>query len=143
MSTPRPGDSVTLHYRLTCCGEEVVSTFDAEPETFMLGAGELEARFESLLLNVEAGAHVIFELEPGEGFGMRDESLVHTLPRSDFPPDMVLEVDHGMQFDLPNGESMMGTLLDVGADQVRIDFNHPLAGLPVSFEVHLLDIAAS
>jgi FKBP-type peptidyl-prolyl cis-trans isomerase SlpA len=140
MSGLRPGDRVTLHYRLECGGQEVVNTFPEGPETFTLGAGELEARLETLLLGLEAGRHVAFELGPGEAFGPRDEALVHTLPREDFPADMELEAGHGIQFDLPNGQSMMGTVLEIGADTVQVDFNHPLAGLPVTLEVQIITI---
>lgn len=144
MSGLRPGDQVTLHYRLECGGEEVVNTFPDEPETFTLGAGELEGRLEALLLglgpNASQGQHLTFELEPGEAFGQRDEQLVHTLPRQDFPTHMELAPGHGVQFDLPNGQSMMGTVLEIGEDTVKVDFNHPLAGLPVTLEVRILSV---
>ncbi len=140
MSGLRPGDRVTLHYRLECGGEEVVNTFPEEPETFILGSGELESRLESLLLGLAEGQHLTFELGPGEAFGQRDEQLVHTLPRADFPAGMELAPGHGVQFDLPNGQSMMGTVLEIGEDAVKVDFNHPLAGLPVTLEVRILSI---
>lgn len=140
MSGLRPGDQVTLHYRLECGGEEVVNTFPDEPETFTLGSGELEARLETLLMGLSEGQHVTFHLEPGEAFGPRDEELIHTLSRNEFPPDMELEAGHGVQFDLPNGQSMMGTVLEIGAETVRVDFNHPLAGLPVTLEVQIIAI---
>ena len=136
----RLGDRLTLHYRLTCADQIVVDTFPDEPETFTLGAGELEGRLEVLLLGLKESEHVIFELAPGEGFGPRDEALIHTLPRNDFPADMALEPDHGVQFELPNGQSMMGTVLEIGADTVKVDFNHPLAGLPVTLEVQIITI---
>jgi FKBP-type peptidyl-prolyl cis-trans isomerase SlpA len=136
----RPGHRATVHYRLECGGEEVVNTFPEGPETFTLGSGELEGRLEVLLLGLEEGQHVIFELEPGEAFGPRDETLIHDLPQSDFPADMVLETGHGVQFELPNGQSMMGSVLEIGTDTVKVDFNHPLAGLPVTLEVQILSI---
>lgn len=137
---PRPGDRVTLHYRLACDGEEVVDTFAEGPETFTLGSGELEGRLEVLVMQLHEGQHATFELAPGEAFGPRDEALVHTLPRAEFPADMALEPGHGVQFDLPNGQSMMGTVLALDADSVRVDFNHPLAGLPVTLEVRILAV---
>jgi FKBP-type peptidyl-prolyl cis-trans isomerase SlpA len=143
MSGLRPGDRVTLHYRLECGGEEVVNTFPEGPETFTLGSGELEARLETLLLGLEPGQHCSFELEAGEAFGPRDAQLVHTLPRADFPAGMDLAPGHGVQFDLPNGQSMMGTVLEIGADSVQVDFNHPLAGLPVTLEVQILSVEPS
>jgi len=142
MSGLRPGDRVTLHYRLECSGEEVVNTFPEGPETFTLGSGELEARLETLLLGLEAGQHLTFDLDAGEAFGPRDPQLIHALPRAAFPAGMDLAPGHGVQFDLPNGQSMMGTVLELEEDTVQVDFNHPLAGLPVTLEVHILSIEA-
>jgi FKBP-type peptidyl-prolyl cis-trans isomerase SlpA len=134
----RPGDTVTLHYRLECGGQEIANTFDAGPETFTLGHGDLEARLEVLLLGLSPDDRRVFDLGPGEAFGDRDEQLIHTLPRSDFPADMELEVGSGVEFELPNGQTLTGGVLEIGPDTVKVDFNHPLAGLPVTFEVHIL-----
>lgn len=134
----RPGDTVTLNYRLECGGEEIANTFDDGPETFTLGQGQMEVRLELLLLGLSAGNHRRFELGPGEAFGDRDEQLIHTLPRDDFPADMELAVGGGVEFELPNGQTLTGGVLEMDADTVRVDFNHPLAGLPVTFEVHIL-----
>jgi FKBP-type peptidyl-prolyl cis-trans isomerase SlpA len=138
----RPGSVVTLHYRLECGGQEMVNTFDEGPETFTLGVGELEPRLETLLLGLDVGDHLTFDLGPGEGFGYHDPAMVHTLPRGDFPADMALSVDDGVDFTLPNGQTLTGTVLELDSESVQVDFNHPLAGLPVQFEVKILAIAA-
>lgn len=140
MNGLRAGDRVTLHYRLECDGEEIVNTFPEGPETFTLGTGELEGRLETLLLGLTEDQHLTFDLGPGEAFGQRDEALVQTLPRADFPADMELEPGHGVQFELPNGQTMMGTVLELSEDAVKVDFNHPLAGLPVTLEVQIIAI---
>lgn len=132
------GDRVTLHYRLTCQGEILVDTFSEGPETFTLGHGDIDARLESLLLGLALGDHRLFDLGPGEAFGDHDPAMIHTLPREDFPPEMALEVSGGVEFKLPNGQSVSGTVLDLQPDTVRVDFNHPLAGWPVEFEVQIL-----
>lgn len=136
----RPGSHVTLHYRLECAGQEVVNTFNEGPETFTLGVGELEARLEALLLGLRVGDHLTYELGPGEAFGPHDPAMIHTLPRGDFPADLELAVDGGVEFTLPNGQTLTGSVLEIDADNVRVDFNHPLAGLPVIFEVKILAI---
>jgi len=140
----RPGSVATLHYRLECGGQEVVNTFDEGPETFTLGVGELEARLEVLLLGLNVGDHLTYELGPGEAFGSHDPAMIHTLPRGDFPANiaanMELAVDSGVEFTLPNGQTLTGSVLEIDADKVRVDFNHPLAGLPVTFEVKILAV---
>jgi FKBP-type peptidyl-prolyl cis-trans isomerase SlpA len=136
----RPGDRVTLHYRLSCGGEEVVSTFDDAPETFALGSGELEPRLEALLLGLAAGAHRVLELGPGEAFGDRDPNLLQHLPRADFPPSLQPVPGNQADFPLPNGQTFTATILAVDDQRVELDFNHPLAGLPLTFEVRILAV---
>ncbi len=137
----RPGARVTLHYRLTCQGEEIADTFaDDEPETFTLGGGEIDARLEILLLGLVPGDHRTWRLAAGEAFGLVDPALVHALPRADFPPETELREGLQMAFDLPNGQSMNGILRAIGDETVTVDFNHPLAGLPVEFEVEILSL---
>lgn len=136
----RLGDRLSLHYRLNCNGEEIVNTFDGEPETFTLGHGEIDARLESLLLGLNAGAHRVFDLAPGVAFGAHDENLLHTLPRADFPTPDSLRLGDQVAFTLPREQSLSGIVRALDTDTVRIDFNHPLAGLPVCFEVKILAV---
>lgn len=136
----RLGDQVTLHYRLSCAGEELVGTEPDAPETFTLGQGELAPGLETLLLGLTAGARRGFHLEPGAAFGVHDPSLVHVLPRGDFPPDMELAVGHEVEFTLPNGQTLFGTVRELAPDTATVDFNHPLARLALEFEVHILAV---
>ncbi|MDP2834888.1 MAG: FKBP-type peptidyl-prolyl cis-trans isomerase [Pseudomonadota bacterium] len=139
------GDQATLHYRLSCQGEILVDTYSEGPETFTLGHGEIDPRLETLLLGLCVGDHRLFDLSPGEAFGPHDPAMIHSLPRSDFSAnlgaDMELAVNSSVDFSLPNGQVLTGTVLEIDADSVRVDFNHPLAGLPVNFEVQILAIA--
>ncbi len=136
----RLGDQVTLHYRLSCQSEILVDTFTEGPETFTLGHGEIDPRLETLLLGLRAGDHRLFDLAPGEAFGSHDPAMIHSLPRGDFPDDMELAVNSSVDFTLPNGQTLTGAVLEIDPDTVRVDFNHPLAGLPVNFEVQILAI---
>ncbi|MDD5387816.1 MAG: FKBP-type peptidyl-prolyl cis-trans isomerase [Gallionellaceae bacterium] len=144
----RLGDQATLHYRLSCQGEILVDTFTEGPETFTLGHGEIDPRLETLLLGLRVGDHRQFDLAPGEAFGSHDSAMIHNLPRGDFNAnlganlgaDMELAVNSDVDFSLPNGQTLTGTVLEIDTDSVRVDFNHPLAGLPINFEVHILAI---
>lgn len=134
----RSGDLVTLHYRLTSLGQEIVNTFPDEPETFRIGTGEIDARLEHALIGLAEGTHQTLELLPWEAFGERDEELVQNLPRKDFGDE--LPIGHQVEFELPNGQTWVGTIVEVGPETVRIDFNHPFADLPIEFEVQILAI---
>ena len=136
----RLGDRLTLHYRLSCRGEPIVDTFAGEPETFTLGHGEIDTRLEALLLNLHAGEHRVFQLDAGEAFGTHDENLLHDLPRAEFPAPETLKLGDQVEFTLPNGQALGGIVRALEGDSVRVDFNHPLAGLPVEFEVRILAV---
>lgn len=134
------GDPVTLHYRLSCNGEEIVNTFADEPETFRLGQGEIDPRLEALLIGLRSGDHRTYDLDPGAAFGNHEANMIHTLPRGDFAAGIELLPGHDIEFTLPNGQTLHGIVRGVAADTVEVDFNHPLAGLPVVFEVKILAI---
>jgi FKBP-type peptidyl-prolyl cis-trans isomerase SlpA len=136
----RIGDQVTLHYRLECKGEEIANTFASGPETFRLGGGDIDPRLEALLLGMRVDQHATYALEPGAAFGNHDAHLLHTLPRSEFATDAALIPGHEVEFTLPNGQTLHGIIRNAGTESVEIDFNHPLAGLPVEFEVKILAI---
>jgi len=138
MTGIRPGDRVTLHYRLASMGQEIANTFGDAPETFVLGTGELDARLERYLLGMTPGQHETLQLPAWEAFGERDEALFQRLPRSDFPE--TAPVGHQVGFELPNGQNLLGTIVEVDENSVRIDFNHPLAGLPVELEIEIIAI---
>jgi FKBP-type peptidyl-prolyl cis-trans isomerase SlpA len=134
------GDQVTLHYRLSCKGEEIVNTFGGAPETFRIGGGDIDPRLEMLLTGLHAGDHRTYDLPPGAAFGSHDANMLHTLPRTDFAADMALVAGHEVDFTLPNGQTLHGIIRHIGVDDVKVDFNHPLAGLPVEFEVKILEV---
>ena len=138
--TIKPGDRIALHYRISSYGQEIANTFPSEPESFRLGGGEIDIRLEQALLGLAEGEHRTLELFPWQAFGERDESLVQSLPRSDFPADLELLPDRQVEFKLPSGQTLTGTLLEICPESARVDFNHPLAGLPIEFEVHILAI---
>ena len=134
------GDLLKLHYRLNCNGEEIANTFADEPETFRLGQGEIDPRLEALLIGLQTGDHRTYELDPGAAFGSHEAGMIHTLPRSDFAAGIDLIPGHDIEFTLPNGQTLHGIVRGVTAEAVEVDFNHPLAGLPVVFEVKILAI---
>ncbi|TCJ15373.1 peptidylprolyl isomerase [Parasulfuritortus cantonensis] len=136
----RPGDRVTLHYRIASYGQEIADTFPNAPESFSVGAGDIDARLEQNLIGLAEGERRTLELMPWQAFGERDEDLVQDLPRHEFPADAELEPERQVDFELPNGQVLTGTILAVEDAVVRIDFNHPLAGLPIEFDVQILAI---
>lgn len=146
MNLVEPGSFLTLHYRLTGPdGADVVNTFADKPATLSLGTGQLAPAIEARLVGLPEGAHESFELPAGAAFGDRNPdmlqrvklSLLHELgdPDADYAPGDVV------QFPTPDGSaSYAGVVRECGPDWLLFDFNHPLAGQPVRFEVKLLGV---
>jgi FKBP-type peptidyl-prolyl cis-trans isomerase SlpA len=142
----QPGSFLTLHYRLAGPdGRDVVNTFVDKPATLSLGAGQLTPGLEEMLLGLAEGAHRCFDLPAGAAFGPRNPdmlqrvklSLLHELG----DPEARYAVGDVVQFPTPDGQgTYAGTVREVGAEGLLFDFNHPLAGQPVSFEVKLLGV---
>ncbi len=135
------GDTVTLHYRLSSRdGHEFEGTFGGEPATFVLGQGELAESLERWLIGLPAHETHVFQLEPEQALGRCDPALVQRVPLGDFPPGMRVEPRALIEFSLPNGSLLPGTVLEKTQDEAVVDFNHPLCGCPVLFEVEVLAI---
>lgn len=135
------GSRVSLHLSLTLAdGTEALSTFAEDPMTLVVGDGTLSQGLELALYGLKAGDAETLELVPGQAFGSRDECLIQTLPRSDFPADMALEPGLVIGFTTPSGEEMAGLVRKLESDRVEVDFNHPLAGRPVMLRVKILSV---
>jgi FKBP-type peptidyl-prolyl cis-trans isomerase SlpA len=140
------GSFLTLHYRLSGPdGADVVNTFNDKPATLSLGTGQLAPAIEARLLGLPEGARAAFDLPPGAAFGERNPDLLQrvklALLHEVGDPDAQYEVGDVVQFPTPDGQgSYAGVVRDTGSDWLLFDFNHPLAGRPVRFEVHVLGV---
>ena len=154
-SVPRvqPGSFLTLHYRLAGPGGDIINTFDGKPSTLTLGNGELSPAVEQRLLGLEEGARAQFEIPAGEAFGERNADMLQWVARKLLvqmgDPDQTYAVGEVVKFPTPDGSGeYAGAVRQLGADDdgdghpdaVLFDFNHPLAGQPVTFEVHLIGV---
>ncbi|MDZ7857751.1 FKBP-type peptidyl-prolyl cis-trans isomerase [Sphaerotilus sp.] len=149
MPQVQPGSFLTLHYRLAGPdGGDIVNTFHDKPATLSLGAGELAPAIESRLLGLEEGTRTTIALEPGEAFGPRSPDMVQKLKlailREMGDPHEQYSVGDVVQFPTPDGRgSFAGVLRELGPaeeDWAVFDFNHPLAGQPLTFEVQLIGV---
>lgn len=109
-----------------------------------LGAGQLVPAIEARLLGLAEGAHQTFELAPGEAFGPRNPELLQRVSlatlRENSDADEDYAVGDVVDFNAPGGGRFAGVLLELGDDDALFDFNHPLAGQPVTFEVRIIGI---
>jgi FKBP-type peptidyl-prolyl cis-trans isomerase SlpA len=133
--------TVIMHFRITLeDGTEADSSFGEEPMQFQMGDGTLSEGLEQVLLGLPAGARQTFLLSPEQAFGYPDTANIHELPRSDFSMEMVLEPGVIIGFETPSGEELPGLVLEADEEKVKVDFNHPLAGHNLEFEVEILEV---
>jgi FKBP-type peptidyl-prolyl cis-trans isomerase SlpA len=141
------GSFLTLHYRLAGPdGHAVVDTFiDEKPATLSLGAGQLAPAIEAKLLGLEEGSAASFDLPAGAAFGERNPELVQrvrlSLLREHGDPEADYTVGDVVEFPTPDGAGRYaGVVRERGPDWLLFDFNHPLAGHAVRFDVKLLGV---
>ncbi len=146
MNTIQEGSFLTLHYRLVGPdGADVVNTFDGKPATLSLGTGQLAPAMERHLLGLPEGTRRTFDLGAGEAFGERNPQLLQRVKRALLlelgDPDADYQVGDVVQFPTPDGQgAYAGVVRECGDGWLLFDFNHPLAGQPVQFEVHVLGV---
>ena len=136
---------LTLHYRLASVGgTDIVTTFNANPATLMLGQGQLAPFLEDCLLGLPEGSHQTFELAPALAFGARNPDLVRPVSRATLDENSVPGADYKIgdlvDFAAPGGGRFAGVLRELLADSALFDFNHPLAGQSLVFEVKLISV---
>lgn len=130
---------VTLHFAVLLeTGEEVDTTRRSQPATFVMGDGSLLPGFERVLVGMKAGDDAQILLEPAEAFGEHQAGNVRRLPVDRFE-GMDLEPGLLVSFAAPDGE-LPGLVKRVDGTIVEVDFNHPLAGRRVVFDVSILRI---
>lgn len=145
LSEVKPGSHVTLHYRLSLAdGADIVNTFGDKPATLLVGAGQIAPPLEDILVGLKSGHHSTFRLDAAPAFGERNPELIQRVTLAtlrengmvdeDFTPGDVIE------FNAPDGGRYAGVLKEVGETSALFDFNHPLAGQALTFEVKIIGI---
>ncbi|MES2228577.1 MAG: FKBP-type peptidyl-prolyl cis-trans isomerase [Pseudomonadota bacterium] len=146
MNQVQPGSFLTLHYRLSGPdGADLINTFADKPATLSLGTGELAPAIEARLLGLPEGTRRSFELAAGEAFGAHNPELLQRVKRSLLDelgdPGERYHVGDVVQFPTPDGQgAYAGVVREVDGEVLVFDFNHPLAGRPVTFEVQLIGV---
>lgn len=137
-----PDREVTLHFAIKLENGDVVdSTFDKQPATFRFGDGNLLPGFELSIQGLKAGDKRSLSIEPENGFGQPNPQNLQTMPRGQF---VDMELGEGLLVifrDAANSE-LPGVVKSFDEQQVTVDFNHPLAGKTLTFEVEIIEVKA-
>lgn len=139
---------MTLHYRVSAVVDEalreVISTFDGRPATLTIGNGDLAPPLEQRLLGLAEGVRCSFDIPADEGFGPRKAELVQSVSAATFAANADADETYVpgdvVQFTSPEGMRFSGVLKQRDDRQVLVDFNHPLAGLPLRFDVQVVGV---
>ncbi len=131
---------VSIHYTLKDETGEVLDTSQGrEPLDYLHGSGQIIPGLENHLEGKVKGDQLSVVIEPDEGYGQRDETLVYEVPRSEFDDSEEIEV--GMQFRVgAQGGNLIVSVAQVEGDTVTLDGNHPLAGVSLAFDVSVVGV---
>ena len=132
LTTPTvlPNSYLTLHYRLSDdAGDQHVSTFDLSPATIQMGCGQLAEPLEQCLIGLHTSQRCVFNLDAKTAFGQHNPQLIERISRSAL-----------VEFGTPDGAGFAGLLRELTPTTALFDFNHPLAGKAIRFEVEITEI---
>ncbi len=133
------GTTVTLHFALQLeDGAVVDSNFEGKPATFSIGDGNLLPGFEETLLGLHKDDQREFVVPPEKAFGQHNEQNLQRVAMDNFAD---LEIEPGAMFSFQNGDGELpGVITEILDGEVMVDFNHPLAGKNIIFQVKILDV---
>ena len=141
---------VTLHYKVTVINidgkadHDFLSTFTEKPATLQLGAGQLASFLERKLLGLAQGSHHIFDFPAGVAYGEHNPELLQQVARKLFDPESRADRDFKpgdiIEFSAPGKGSYAGVLKELNTTGALFDFNHPLAGHRIRFEVKVIGV---
>ncbi len=136
---------LTLHYRISLADEgvEVFSTFGAKPATIQLGYGHMAEPLERCLMGINEGDSKSFTLAATDAFGDRNPELIQTLSRATFDANSTekdYELGDLVEFPTPDGGRYAGVLKQLNDQNAVFDFNHPLAGKRIQFDVQIIGV---
>jgi FKBP-type peptidyl-prolyl cis-trans isomerase SlpA len=138
-----PNCKVELHFslKLADTGELVDSTFEKKPAELVIGDGNLPAAFEAVIHGMKAGERKIERIEPKDSFGQHNPSNVQKIPKDQFDPSVELSEGLVVSFQDKAKSELPGVVAAIDDKMVTVDFNHPLAGRELEFEVEILSVA--
>lgn len=134
---------VSLHYVLTVDGEQIDTSREDSPIDFLQGHNNIIPGLEHQLYGMKVGDKKEVTVSPKDGYGERAAEDIKDVPRSEFPDDIPLKPGVYLQVEDKDGFLEEATIVEVGKDTVKLDFNHPLAGKELHFQVEVVDLRAA
>ncbi|MBL4829165.1 MAG: FKBP-type peptidyl-prolyl cis-trans isomerase [Aliivibrio sp.] len=142
MSVIKKNSEVLMHFTIKLHDGSVADSTanSGKPAKFVMGDGSLSDNFEKCLLGLEADTKHSLELDAEDAFGMPNPDNIHHMDRSKFVGESKAEVGTIMAFSSPDGMEVPGIITEVVGNSVTVDFNHPLAGQDVIFDIEIISV---
>jgi FKBP-type peptidyl-prolyl cis-trans isomerase 2 len=138
---PVTGDTVRVHYTGTLSDGTTFDSSDGrDPLEFTIGSGQVIPGFDIAVADLEVGDTATVNIAAADAYGERSDEGMQTFPRDAFPPDAAPEVGWAVELSSPDGERVPATVAEVTDESITLDFNHPLAGQDLTFEITLVEI---
>lgn len=134
------GHVVSLHYTLHVDGELTDQSEQGEPLEFIQGEGHIIPGLENALYGMTAGESRQVLVAAGEGYGEHDSEAFAVIPREQFPAEIPLEVGLELQVRTQEGDTLAARVDSLSDESVRLDFNHPLAGKTLTFNIMIAGV---
>lgn len=132
------GKKVTFNYTLRVDGEQVETSVGKEPLSVVLGEGQLIPGLERDLVGMKAGEKKTVTIAPADAYGEVDDQAVRDVAKTSFPEDFAGQAGMVVEFQTPDGYTVIGTIKETKEDGYLVDFNHPLAGKTLEFDVEMV-----
>jgi peptidylprolyl isomerase len=134
------GNMIKVNYKLTVDGEVIDSSKKDSPLEFKVGYKQIITGFESAVIGMKIGEKKSFNVAPDEGYGPKNPNAIQRVTKDRLPADPEPEVGMALHAKTPTGQTLTGRVTEIQDDTVVIDFNHPLAGKTLNFDVEIVEI---
>lgn len=136
------GSQVVFHFSIKLSDGSVADStkVSGKPAKLVMGDGSLTPGFEACLLGLEAGQEASFTLPPEQAFGVPNPDNIYYVERDKFGADVTPEEGAIIAFTQPDGSELPGVIRSVAGQSVTVDFNHPLAGQTLTFDVEIIEV---
>ena len=138
---PVSGDTVRVHYTGTLTDGSIFDSSEGrDPLEFVVGSGQVIPGFDAAVSDLEVGDTATVTIVAADAYGEHSDEGLQTFPRDAFPPDASPEVGWAVELSAPDGQRVPATVAEVTDESITLDFNHPLAGQDLTFEITLVDV---
>jgi FKBP-type peptidyl-prolyl cis-trans isomerase SlyD len=131
---------VSLEYKLTVDAEVVDFSEEGEPLEFIQGHGEIIPGLENQLYGMAIGDSKQIDVKSDDAYGKLDPTAYMDVPRKEFPAEIPLDIGTVLQVKDTDGDVLNAQISEVTPESIKLNFNHPLAGKDLQFQVTVTDL---